>query len=74
MVCRESAGRYAAIVVPQNMMHRQPLVEVITGGASYLLDGRIDFKSGVGHTINVTLSSDPSKIQMNIGGEISGWK
>lgn len=59
--CRESVGRYAAIVVPQNMMHRQPLVEVITGGASYLLDGRIDFKSGVGHTVNVTLSRDPSK-------------
>lgn len=72
--CRESVGRYAAIVVPQNMMHRQPLVEVITSGASYLLDGRIDFKSGIGYTINVTLSSDPSKIQMKIGGEISGWK
>lgn len=72
--CRESVGRYAAIVVPQNMLHRQPLVEVITGGTSYMLDGRIDFKSGIGYTINVTLSSDPSKIQMKIGGEISGWK
>lgn len=56
------------------MVHRQPLVEVITGGASYLLDWRIDFKSGVGHTVNVTLSRDPSKICMDIGGEISGWK
>lgn len=71
--CRESAGRYAAIVVPQNMLHRQPLVEVITGGTSYMLEGRIDFKSGTEHTVDVTLSRDPSKIRIDIGGEITGW-
>ena len=71
--CRESVGRYAAIVVPQNMMHRQPLVEVITGGTSYMLEGRIDFKAGTEHTVDVTLSRDPSKIRIDIGGEISGW-
>ena len=71
--CNESVGHYAAIVVPQNIVHRQPLVEIVANGVSYMLDGRLDFRSGVEHTINVTMSSDPSKVRIDIGGEISGW-
>lgn len=70
---KEAEGRYAAIIVPQNITRRQPLVEIISGSVSYLLESRLNFKSGVEHTINVTLTSDPSKVRIDIGGELQDW-
>lgn len=70
---KEAEGRYAAIMVPQNISRRQPFVEILTDSVSYLLEGRMDFKSGVEHHLNVTLTSDPSKVKIDIGGEVSGW-
>ncbi|MCI7177221.1 MAG: hypothetical protein SOU95_04080 [Candidatus Cryptobacteroides sp.] len=46
---------------------------VVPDSVSYLLEGRMDFKSGVEHHLNVTLTSDPSKVKIDIGGEVSGW-
>ncbi len=70
---KEAEGKYAAIIVPQNMTRRQPLVEILSCGVSYLLESRLNFKSGVEHTLNITLPSDPSKVRIDIGGEIQGW-
>lgn len=70
---KEAEGRYAAIMVPQNISRRQPFVEILTGSVSYLLEGRLNFKSGVEHHLNVTLTSDPSKVKIDIGGEVPGW-
>ena len=70
---KEADGRYAAIIVPQNITRRQPLVEILSGSVSYLLESRLNFKSGVEHTLNITLTSDPSKVRIDIGGEVSGW-
>ena len=33
----------------------------------------LDFKSGVEHHLNVTLTSDPSKVKIDIGGEVTSW-
>ncbi len=70
---KEAAGKYAAIVVPQNITRRQPLVEVLSGNVSYLFEGRMSFKPGMQHTINITLKNDPDKSKIDIGGEVTDW-
>ncbi len=72
--CRQlNPTMYTACVVPQNITSRRPLVEVITGGVSYLMEGTISLKQGYRHTITVTLDKNPEMIKIEIGGEISGW-
>ena len=68
-----SAAEYTAIVVPQNITTRRPLVEVITEGVSYLMEGKISLKQGMRHTITVTLDKNPEQSKIDIGGEIGGW-
>ncbi len=70
---RNGESTFSAIIVPQRIQNKQPLVEVITSNVSYLVESRFVFKSGVQHTINITLSSDPAKVKIDIGGEINGW-
>jgi hypothetical protein len=62
-----------ACVVPQNITSRRPLVEVVTGGVSYLMEGKISLKQGMRHTITVTLDKSPEQMKIEIGGEIGGW-
>ena len=72
--CRQnSASEYVACLVPQNITTRRPLVEVITGGVSYLMEGKISLKPGMRHTITVTLDKNPEQIKIDIGGEIVNW-
>ena len=68
-----SNGEYRAIVVPQSITSRRPLVEVVTGGVSYLMDGKISYKPGIRHTLTVTLDKNPEKVKIDVGGEIAGW-
>ena len=70
---QKSAAEYTAIVVPQNITTRRPLVEVIADGVSYLMEGKMSFKPGMRHTITVTLDKSPEKIKIDIGGEIGVW-
>ncbi len=70
---QKSATEYTAIVVPQNITTRRPLVEVITGGVSYLMEGKISLKPGMRHTITVTLDKNPEQTKIDIGGTIEGW-
>ena len=72
--CRQlTATTYTACVVPQNIATRRPLVEVISNGVSYLMEGKISLKPGMRHTITVTLDKDPEQVKIDIGGEIGGW-
>lgn len=72
--CRQlSNTQYSAIVVPQNITSRRPLVEVIVGGVSYLMEGKISFKQGYRHYITVTLDKNPEQIKIDIGGKVEGW-
>lgn len=68
-----SNTEYHAIVVPQNIESRRPLVEVVTQGVSYLMEGKISFKQGYAHTLVVTLSKNPTQTKIDIGGSIGGW-
>lgn len=68
-----SKGLYAAIVVPQNIETRRPLVEVVMGNISYLMEGNISFKQGYQHTITITVTENPQQAEINIGGGIGNW-
>ena len=70
---KKANDEYRAIVVPQNITSRRPLVEVIVDDVSYLMEGKISYKPGYRHTITVTLDKNPEKIKIEIGGEIVGW-
>lgn len=69
----KSATEYEAIVVPQNLDSRRPLVEVVTQGVSYLMEGRVSFRQGYSQTLVVTLSKNPEQVKIEIGGYIDPW-
>lgn len=71
---RISSTEYHAIVIPQNIESRRPLIEVETQGVSYIMEGKLSFKQGYSHTIIVTLSKNPSQTKIEIGGSIGGWE
>lgn len=70
---KESESVFSSIIVPQRIDNRQPLIEVLTSNVSYLMESRFIFRSGIQHSINIILDSDPAKVKIEIGGEIQGW-
>ena len=70
---KESDSVFSSIIVPQRIDNRQPLIEVLANNVSYLMESRFVFRSGVQHSVNITLDSDPAKVKIEIGGEILGW-
>ncbi len=68
-----ATDRFEAIVVPQRLSNRVPLVEVICGQVSYLFESTVQFKSGTVHSITITLSDNPEKVSIDIGGQIENW-
>ena len=73
---RISGDTFAAIVVPQNIERRTPLVEVTMDGIAYLLSYSTSFRPGYQHTITVTLNTSPEqeKIEINIDGDMEDWQ
>ena len=69
-----SPTEFTACLVPQNINSRRPLVEVITQGVSYLMEGKISLKQGMQHTVVITLTKNPDQTKIEIGGEIVDWK
>lgn len=66
--------RYSAIVVPQRLTNRLPLVEVVMKGVSYLVESTFVFKQGIQHVVSVVITKNPEQIKIEIGGEIENWK
>jgi len=64
---------FTACVVPQRIDSRRPLVEVVSGNVSYLLEGTISYKQGMQSTIVVTLSKNPEQTKIEIGGSMGSW-
>lgn len=58
--------RFEAIVVPQHIENRTPLIEVTMGGIAYLLEYSITFKPGYTHTINLILNTSPDQEKIEI--------
>lgn len=70
---KDETGVYSAIIVPQRIDTRRPLVEVLVSGVSYLVESAFVFKSGTQHTMTITLNNNPDQVKIEIGGEITGW-
>lgn len=64
---------FTAIVVPQSITSRRPLVEVVVDNVSYLMEGKISYRQGYRHTITVVLDKNPDQIKIDIGGKVEGW-
>lgn len=64
---------YAAIIVPQRLDNRQPLVEVIMKGVSYLYESKFVFKPGVQHSVQLVITKNPEQVKIEIGGELEKW-
>lgn len=66
--------KYTALIVPQRLVNRQPLVEVIMKGVSYLYESKFVFKQGMQHSVILAVSKNPEQIKIEIGGEIENWE
>ena len=64
---------YSAIIVPQRIDNRQPLIEVVMKGVSYLFESKFQFRSGTEHLVNLVISDNPDQVKIDIGGEIKNW-
>ena len=68
-----SATSYTAIVVPQRIDNRVPLVEVIINDISYMFESKFQFKAGMHHIVSMVIEASPEQTKINIGGEITNW-
>lgn len=70
------ADSFDAIVVPQFLERRTPLVEITMEGIAYLLETSMSFRPGKQHTLTITLNTSPDqeKIEIDIDGDISDWQ
>lgn len=66
---------FEAIVVPQFIEKKTPLIEVTMGGIAYLLEYSISFRPGYEHTIRLTVNTSPDQemIEISIDAESGGW-
>ena len=70
-----SNSLFEAVVVPQNLEKRTPLVELTMGGIAYLLEYSLSFRPGYVHYVDVTLNTSPDQeqIEISIDPGIEGW-
>lgn len=66
---------FEAIIVPQFIERRTPLIEITMEGIAYLLESSASFRPGKQHTFTVTLNTSPDqeKIEIDIDGDIDDW-
>lgn len=67
---RVNDGRFEAIIVPQRVDTRLPLLEFISNGVSYLIEDTFNFKAGKQHTFHLTITSNPDQVKIEIGGQV----
>lgn len=67
--------QFEAIVVPQNLERRTPLIELTMGGIAYLLETSLSFRAGYVHTITLTVNTSPDQeqIEISIDAGQGGW-
>lgn len=70
----EGGARYSAIIVPQRLVNRLPLIEVVMKDVSYIMESTFVFKPGMQHTVSLIISKNPEQVKIEIGGEIENWE
>lgn len=70
-----SKERFEAIVIPQNVERRTPLIEITMDGIAYLLESSVSFKPGYINVFNVTVNTSPTqeKIEIAIDASVDDW-
>ena len=70
-----SNEHFEAVLIPQNLEKRTPLIELTMGGIAYLLETSLSFRPGYVHTITVTLNTSPDQeqIEISIDPGIEDW-
>ena len=48
-----SDNKYTAILVPQMLVNKKPLLEIIFKDVSYMIESKFQFKTGIQHVLNV---------------------
>ncbi|MBP3425473.1 MAG: fimbrillin family protein [Rikenellaceae bacterium] len=71
-----SNDTFDAIIVPQNIERKTPLIEITMEGIAYLLDYSMSFQPGYQYTVSVTLNTSPDqeKIEISIDGDVGDWQ
>lgn len=64
---------YTAIIIPQRLENRVPLVEVVMNGVSFLYESKFLFKPGIHHIVNLVVDKNPEQVKIEVGGEITDW-
>lgn len=64
---------YSAIIVPQRLSNRVPLIEVVMNGVSFLYESKFQFKPGIHHIVNLVVDKNPEQVKIEVGGEIVNW-
>lgn len=70
---RNGQANYSAIIVPQRLDNRMPLVEVVANGVSFLYESKFQFKPGMHHIVSLVMDKNPEQVKIEIGGEITDW-
>lgn len=65
-----SAEEFDALVIPQRLSNRTPLLEIVGEGISYLAEGTFNFLPGTHHILTVILNTSPQSIEITIGTSI----
>lgn len=70
-----SNERFEAVIVPQNIEKRTPLIELTMGGIAYLLEYSLSFRPGYCHYVDLTLNTSPDQeqIEISIDPGIENW-
>ena len=72
--CRQvSAGVFEAIIVPQRIETRRPLIEIVANDIAYLLEDNFNFRNGMQHTINLVINASPEQIKIEIEPSTGDW-
>lgn len=61
-----SNTKFEAVLIPQNIERRTPLIEVTMGGIAYLMEYSLSFKPGFVHTINLIVNTSPDQEKIEI--------
>lgn len=73
MARQTSPTSYSAILIPQRMENRVPLIEVVMNGVSFLYETKFLFKPGTQHIFNLVVDKNPEQVKIEVGGEITNW-
>lgn len=70
---KAGTASYTAIILPQRLENRVPLIEVVMNGVSFLYESKFLFKPGIHHIVNLIVDKNPEQVKIEVGGEVTNW-